>query len=319
MIAPIINASTAESASTSSTAKPIADDEPFFTDETSNEKPREKLPVSSSNDSTSSSSTDFLEENPDQTAPHISQKKQVVEEKFRSEKRYIEHPNASRGLIKIDKDRIYHYKVKTSEQTKTSTFKLGTYDPSKLGSPTDANLTYTNMYDQTDVPFMLYDQTYVYSKKFGVLSWKLGGGFLFARGHGQFTKPNNDPTATPLEKFTFFAFPLNAGLTYQLKYFKNQWIIPYAEGAADAFLFGETRDDNKKPALGAAFGFAPAAHFSLGGQISLGKNVDSFLDLDREYGINAIYLTFEYRTYIALSNKYDFSGEAITGGITADY
>ncbi len=263
-----------------------------------------------------------LEENTSLTkkepVPQIYKKKEAIDGRFRPESRYIEHPNAERGLIKIDKERNYIYKVPTSEQSGTGSFRMGSYKPTELTNPQNSALTFEEMYD-TNYPILLYDQEFQLSRRFGKLSWKAGAGFYFAQGTGQFAEENNDPTAEPREKFTLFVIPLNIGLAYRFKFFENQWLVPYAEGALDGFCFGESRDDDQNPALGAALGFAPAAHFSFGGSIPLGRNARSFIDLDREYGINAVYLTVEFRQYVALSDKYDFSGQAISGGITADY
>jgi hypothetical protein len=253
--------------------------------------------------------------------PQIKKKKETVDPRFHSETQYIEHPNASKGLIRIDKDKIYYYKVKTSDQTKAGTFHMGTYTPTNLANPDDSSLSFNNLYDQTSFPILLYDHEWQILQMFGKFALKAGGGFYYATGHGKFEIQNDNraDSPEPKEKFTLLVFPINVGLIYRLKYFKNQWLVPYVEGGIDAFCFAETRDDDQNPALGAALGLSPAAHFSLGGSLSLGKNARSFLDLDREYGINAMYLTLEYRNYVSLSNKYDFSGDAVTAGITAEY
>lgn len=249
--------------------------------------------------------------------PQIQKKKSYIDPRFRPESRFIEHPNAAKGLIKIDKEKVYHYKVKTSEQKQASSFRLGTYEPTELTNPDHSNLSFSELYDNVSFPLLLYDQERQFFQKFGKLGWKFGAGFYLAQGNGKFENEAN--TETPKENFTLFVFPLNIGLIYRMQFFTNQWIVPYAEGAVDAFCFGEFRDDDQNPALGAALGLAPAAHFSLGGSLAMGKDASAFLDLDREYGINTIYLSLEYRQYLSLSNKYDFSGAAITGGITAEY
>ena len=273
-----------------------------------------------------SSGQELSEEEPVQTQikdppPQIKRKKVPIDPRFRPENRYIEHPNAEKGLIRIDKDRVYHYKVKTSPKDTVGTFKIGVYEPSDLANPDDPNLTFDELYTDSSFPILLYDHEKIFSKKIGQLNWKVGGGFYFAQGNGKFGSNDTlrDPAETPQEKFSLMVFPLNAGLSYKFKYWPYQWIVPYAEGGIDAFCFAEIRDDDNNPGIGARLGIAPAAHFSLGGSIALGKNARSFLDLDREYGINAIYFTAEYRNYIALSDKFDFSGDVISGGISAEY
>ncbi len=250
--------------------------------------------------------------------PQIRLKDSEADANFHPESRYIEHPNAAKGLIKIDKDRVYHYKVKTSDQTNAGTFHIAWYKPLDLVNPDNSDLNFDDMYDSADFPLLLYDHEFQFFKGFGRLAWKVGGGFYYAQGNGKFKESNPDPNG-PSEQFTLFVFPLNVGATYRFQYFSYQWIVPYVEGAFDAFCFAETRDDNLNPSLGASFGLAPAAHASGGVSVLLGKGASAFLDLDREYGINAVYLTAEFRQYFALSDKYDFSGTAISGGVTAEY
>lgn len=254
----------------------------------------------------------------EEPVPQIKRKTDLIDSSFRPERRLIEHPNASKGLIKIDKDRIYHYKVKTSDQDSAGTFQLGSYQPLDLTNPNNSSLTFDTMYDEASFPLLLYDYEKQFFKKFGRLGWKLGGGFYYARGNGEFAEDNPSPEG-PSETFTLFIFPINAGLIYRFQYFDYQWLVPYAEGGLDIFAFAERRDDNLNPPLGAAYGAAPAAHASGGVAVLLGRGATSFLDLDREYGINKMYLTAQYRLYFALSDKFDFSGDAITGGITAEY
>lgn len=250
--------------------------------------------------------------------PHIKKKNFEIDSTFKPENRLIEHPNASKGLIKIDKNRVYQYKVKTTEQNAVGTFHLGPYEPLDLVNPNDSSLTFDTLYDQTNFPLLLYDHEVQFWRKLGRLGWRLGGGFYFARGNGQFAELNPDPDG-PSEAFTLFVFPIDAALIYRFQYFDYQWVVPYVEGGGDIFAFAETRDDNNNPTLGAAFGAAPAAHGSVGLSVLLGRNSSSFLDLDREYGINTVYLTAEFRRYIGLSSKFDFTGNAITGGISAEY
>lgn len=74
-----------------------------------------------------SESADFS--NQQEPLPQIKRTKDYIDPRYRPESRYIEHPNASKGLIKIDKEKVYHYKVQTSPQKNSSALKLGYYDP----------------------------------------------------------------------------------------------------------------------------------------------------------------------------------------------
>lgn len=250
--------------------------------------------------------------------PMIKRKKEAVDPKFRQGTYYIEHPNATKGLYRIDKEQDYYYRVEMTPQNEASTLSIGTYEPTELTSPDDTSIGFSDIYDETNFPILLYDYERQFYKGFGRLAWKLGGGLYLAQGNGVFETPQPAGDEPP-EKFTLFVVPLNFGFTYRFQYFNNQWLVPYAEGGLDAFLFAERRDDNQNPPLGAFYGFAPAAHATGGLAIPLGTGARSFLDLDREYGINAMYFTASFRYYFALSENYDFTGEVISGGITVDY
>ena len=245
--------------------------------------------------------------------PQIRRKKENVDERFRQGTYYIEHPNSAKGLYLIDKNKDYFYRVKPSDQREVSSLLIGTYEPTKLGS---GAYTFNDLYDETDFPMVYYSYDRELFRGFGRLSWEIGAGLYIAQGHGRFEDNRDEP---PKEKFTLFVMPLSFGATYRLKFFDYQWIIPFGEGGIDLFAFGENRDDDQNPTLGAALGAALASHFSAGVSLALGKDARSFLELDREYGINSIFLTAVYRAYVGLSDKYDFTGDFISGGLTMEY
>src|SRR5690606_1963146 len=129
-------------------------------------------------------------------------------------------------------------------------------------------------------------------------------GMYFAQGQGQF-----QDGSLAREKFTLLVFPLSAGVVYRLQFWDDQFLVPYACGGADLFLFAERRDDDLNPDLGAKYGAAPAAHGCGGLGVRLGRGPRAFIDLDREYGINSMWVTGEYRRYVALSDRFDFSSD----------
>lgn len=256
----------------------------------------------------------------EEPSAHIRKKDQSTEEQFNSQSRYIEHPNASKGLYLIDKHKIYYYRTKETERNYETSVRLGPYAPVNLVNPSYPQITFDSVYTTHNIPLVLYDYEKDFFKRFGRLGYKLGTGLYVAQGHGQFVNPNAqiaEPKG-PAEQFTLVVLPFCAGLIYHFDYLRNQWIIPYGEGGVDAFTMAELRNDNVNK-FGANFGASPAAHFSIGATVPLGHDTRSFLDLDREYGINRIGIALEFRDYIALSSKFDFSGTAITGGISAEY
>jgi hypothetical protein len=233
--------------------------------------------------------------------------------------RYIEHPNAEKGLIRIDKDRNYLYDVKPSEQNQAASVRIGSFDPTELSNPEYPQIEYSTVYAENNFPMVHYEHEKYFFKSFGRMAYTFGFGFFFAKGTGQFIDAGASPSEPPLEEFSLLAFPLSAGLQYRLQFWDNQFFVPYVGGGFDLFTFMEYRDDDNNPGIGVALGAAPAAHFQGGGAFRLGRGARDFLDLDREYGINSMWIVAEYRRFEGLSDKYDFSSDFIGGGIFLEY
>jgi hypothetical protein len=249
--------------------------------------------------------------------PIIKKNKSRIDRQARPESRYIEHPNADKGLIKIDKDKVYYYKVQSSEQKNAGNFKIAIYSPSNLENPNaDIPLSYDSIYDDGESPLLLYEHEWQIWQKFGKFGLTAGGGFFFAEGKGQFANGNPE---RPKESFMLFVFPVHVGAIYRLQFTDGQRFVPYGGGGVGGMAFAERRDDDLNPTLGARLGFSPNALAYGGVAVQLGSGSRSFLDLDREYGINKFWLTAEYRTYIHFGGDYDFSGDAFNGGFTAEF
>jgi hypothetical protein len=103
---------------------------------------------------------------------------------------------------------------------------------------------------------------------------------------------------------------------YRIQFWDKQLIVPYAEGGGTGFTFGEMRDDGHGP----KFGASPAAYFALGGALNM-TYFDNFsrIQLDREYGINRVYLMLEYRNELALVKRFDFSSDFFNAGFLMEY
>ena len=105
-------------------------------------------------------------------------------------------------------------------------------------------------------------------------------------------------------------------MIYRLQYWDTQPVVPYIEGGGDAITFAEVRDDGKSP----KFGLAPAVHIAGGASFNLGfLDGNSMIELDREYGINRVWLTGEFRALIGLSDKFDFSANVINLGFLVEF
>jgi hypothetical protein len=246
--------------------------------------------------------------------PQIRKKLDDPDARFRTETQYIEHPNAAKGLIKIDRERNYIYKVKPTPQTGAGSLRVGVFNPTELSNPDASDITFEDIYDEGNYPILLYDQEQQIFKRFGKFGWKWGAGLFTAKGRGRFAADNPEPRQ-PKEEYTLIAVPLSLGIIYRAQYWESQFLVPYIEAGADVFGLIEIRDDSSDP----GFGGAPAAHASAGLALQLGSGAKSFLDLDRDYGINSFWLTAEYRQYVGLSSNLDVTGGVINGGLLAEF
>ncbi len=233
--------------------------------------------------------------------------------------REVPHPFAEKGLTRITKEGEYLYKVDESNQHRAAAFRIGIFNPTNLENPDQAGqvgATFEENYDQTNNPAIMFDYEWqLWRTAIGKWSLKAGTGIYVAQGNGHFVSQVNQGL-TPREIFTFWAMPNSVGGVYRAQFFDKQLFVPYGEGGAIAFAFGEFRDDDKPPKWGGAF----AAYFAGG----LAFNLSYFdalarAQLDREYGINRVYLTAEYRQIISITQTYDFTSSLINGGFLMEF
>jgi hypothetical protein len=245
----------------------------------------------------------------DQKAPQIPQ---TDSSNFTGEPKYIHHPLAQKGLIEITGDREYIYDVGHTPQTRAASLRFGFYDPTQLQNP-DTGVHFTDLYSAQNVPMILLDYEWLLWRVPGRLFFTAGGGFFVANGHGRFV---HETFFTPRENFTFLVFPASAGLTWRLQFFEHQIFVPYVTGGATIFSFAEIRDDS----VGPRFGGSPAAY--AGGGLAINMNfmdTRSMLELDREYGINDVWFTAEFRRFQAIDTRFDFSANFINAGFLISF
>lgn len=231
----------------------------------------------------------------------------------------VPHPFAKKGLIRITKDKEYMYKVDESDQKRAMSFHLGVFNPENLENPDQAGqpgATFDENYDQTDAPaIMLVYEWQLLHLPIGKIGVRAGSGVYIAQGNGHFVSGVNQGRE-PREIFTFWMMPNHLGAVYRMQFWDKQLFVPYAEGGGIAFAFGEVRDDDKPPKWGGAF----AGYFAGGLAFNLTYfDAISRIQLDREYGINRVYLTAEYRTIVAITQTYDFSSDLINGGFLMEF
>lgn len=235
------------------------------------------------------------------------------------DQREVPHPFAEKGLIRITKDRTYIYKVDETDQKRAASFRIGVFNPVNLENPEAQGVTgatFEENYDQATNPAIMFDYEWqLWRAAIGKIGIRAGAGLFIAQGNGHFSSEINRDRK-PREIFTFWAVPSSAGAVYRLQIWDKQLFVPYAEGGGMGIPFGEFRDDDRPPKWGGAF----AAYYAAGLAINL-TYFDSMsgIQLDREYGINRIYLTAEYRGIVGLSDNYDFSSDLINGGLLMEF
>ncbi len=222
----------------------------------------------------------------------------------------IEHPMASKGLIRIESDGSYIYKTAVSKHDQSSTFRVGSIQPPNIDSA-DGKTNFKTMYSRSDIPIFMYDYEWQPFSQFGKLGVQAGFGFFTAQGNGRFL----DGTEAR-EKYTFFAIPLNVGVVYRMELSDRQWLAPYVAGGLSYYAIGEFRDDSKAP-----HGVGTPGAYGAGG---LMFNVSSFdretaYTLDSEYGITNLWLSFEFRYVKSFSADIDLTASIINLGIAVDY
>ncbi len=228
------------------------------------------------------------------------------------EPKFIEHPLSKKGLVKIDSDRTYIYDIKKSDQTRAVSVRFALFTPKQLRN-SSTGVSFTDLYTVGSVPMLLVDYEWMLWRTFGKLYFTLGSGIFTGSGHGRF---ETETYFTPKETFTFAVFPINVGVAWRIQFFERQIFVPYLAGGGTLFPFAEIRDDGTKPKFGMAYG----AYSGAGLQINANfMDTKSMADLDREYGINDVYFTGEFRLYQGNPNKFDFSGTAINFGILMEF
>lgn len=226
---------------------------------------------------------------------------------------YIQHPQAAQGLIRIEKDGSYIYRVKEKEADKkpeSISVRFGSISPPKISS-VDGTTTFEVMYSNSQVPILLMDYEWQPFSGFGKLGVQGGFGFLTAQGNGRFA---NGTEAE--EKYTFYAIPLSLGAIYRLEFADKQWMAPYISGGGTYFGVIEMRDDSKSPNMVGA----PGIYGAGGIMFNVGAiDREMSFTLRDEYGIRNLWVTAEYRQIQTFNEELDFSSGVLNVGVSVDY
>ncbi len=238
---------------------------------------------------------------------------QVADSSTSKDGKYIYHPNQEKGLYKINKNGEYLYKYKKSKLHGFIHLKGGLYNFENF--PTDVEgLQFEDFYDSNNATTFLIEYDWPIFKKFQSLSLKFTGGFSYNRGRGKFVDSTID---TPVqERYTFWFFPVGVGLTYKLKFISNQIFLPYVHASLNYNLMAEYKEDFESFEYLGILGANAAAGVSI--------NMGWFerltaLQLDQDFGINNVYLSFEARQVVSFEANNDINGFVFLGGFSFEY
>jgi hypothetical protein len=265
--------------------------------------------------------TTVIQSDPEDTS-HLGKSEKIFDWSKHENETSVKHPFYEKGLIRIDKDRNYYYKVDETEQKHAFSIHVGTIEFADLSNPDTPDSPYRSFdsnYEDSSNPQIIFEYEWqAWRTPIGKFGFRVGSGIFVAQGHGHFVHNYSESKGivTPRETFTFLMMPNTFGVVYRLHMFHKQLFVPYAEGGGVAYTFSEVRDDGVNPKFGGAFGAYGAAGVAI--------NLTYFdymtrIQLDREYGINACYLALEFRRFQALTTRYDFSSNYINGGFLMEY
>ncbi len=215
--------------------------------------------------------------------------------------------------IDKSKDGTWYYGVEESDKTFGASFRGGMFGAPEIRNPKNG-FFFSQIYEQQDIPTIFFDFEWQLKTFLGSFAAKLGSGIFYVQGEGKFADSTRQFDSPP-EEFTFLMFPNTVSAIYRLRFHEKQPIIPYAEAGAGYFTFMEIRDDGDLK-----FNAAPVTFLSLGASFLLDwLDPKAVRDLDREYGVNHVYLTAEYREILGLNDTYDFTSRVISGGIMMEF
>lgn len=239
-----------------------------------------------------------------------SPKKSMVRKSSKEGVEYIQHPQAKKGLIKIDSDGTYIYRTSDAkdEHDTSATVRIGMMDPPAIESEIT---NFKVMYSEDSVPIVMFDYEWQPFSGYGKLGVIGGLGIMTAQGQGRFFDGSEAE-----EQYTFYALPLSLGVIYRLEWMSGQWFAPYVSGAGTYIGIVEMRDDNESPKI-----LGVPGAYGAGGMLFniTAMDRETAFNLRSEYGIKNLWVTAEYRHLQTFNDAMDFSSGIISLGISADY
>ena len=230
--------------------------------------------------------------------------------------RIVQHPDAAKGLIRINKDGSYQYRVAKKPTTKAASLQFASFSAPSISNDT-RNLTFSNMYGSS--PWALMFNYEWQLRGFGSLGLQTGAGFGVFKGKGKVVSSRPGDATVQVESqesFQLFMVPLTAFLVYRFEYSSKQWLVPYILAGGTYYGLMEKREDNSN----LSYGGAPAAGGGGGINFSITRfDPKTGFILDREYGIGEMWFTLEAKALQGLRSDLDFTSAIVSSGVTVDF
>ncbi len=221
----------------------------------------------------------------------------------------VPHPLAAKGLIRIEGDGTYVYKVHSQKSTELSGVRFAQIPSPKITN--NLGVAFQRVYGGSYLNYLQVDYGFKKTGFLGAFDGVLGLGFGMSSGRGLF----KDTLVESEESYSFYAVPLTAMAIYRFEYMDHQWVSPFVGGGATVIGLLESRDDDKR-----RWDYSPGFMGVGGIHLSLGAlDEQAAMNLRREYGINQFWLTVEYKVIQSTNTKLDFSSNFISAGVTAEY
>lgn len=222
------------------------------------------------------------------------------------------HPDARKGLLRIEKDGSYQYKITLKKKSQAGSFRVGQIAPPSI-TGASGKTSYKGVYNNKSMNAFFGDYEYYPFQKYGALGLQLGMGFASVSGNGVL---NDGANSQAQEVYKMYVIPVSAFIVYRLEFWRRQFFVPYVSGGGTVFGLYESRDDSKKPALA----WAPAA----GGAVGMLFNISRWdprgsFTMNSDYGVSDLWITMEARYLAGLKKDLDFTTSILSMGITVDY
>jgi len=233
-----------------------------------------------------------------------------------------ERPGATvDGLIRIDKDGNYIYKVPPQNANQSSHLKIGvvsspdiSVDICQYNNETNCqSVGYEDIYEEASGITFEYIYEYYFVKTKGKLGAQVGFAAQYAEGNGRLV---SDPTKQSVESFSFFTVPLYGGLVYRFEYKDRQVIVPYISGGGTYLVLAEKREDQSQVnAIG-----APGFYASGGGLLNLSAlDRDMGAEFETEYDIKNLWISAEYKFVSVNSEAFSLENGFFQAGMAFDF